>query len=499
MNSKNLKLKNLGIDSQHEYVIFMRRDCHICQSEGFEVLTRVEVLHGTDKIIASINIVDSDILMPGEASLSQLAWQKLGVKAGDEIFIQHLDPLSSFRYIRGKIHGKRFDANSSSEIIHDIVDGKYSNVMLSSFVTVCGNEQLDEDETYYLAQAMVDVGERIKWNTAMVLDKHCVGGLPGNRTTLMIVPILSSLGITLPKTSSRAITSPSGSADTMEVFAPVSLEVSQIKKVVEKVGACMVWGGAVKLSPADDILIRVERVLNLDSEGQMIASILSKKLAAGSSHVLIEIPVGPTAKVRDLQSATRLKELLVKIGKRLGLQVKVLLTDGLQPVGRGIGPALEARDVWQVLNNDPNAPRDLREKSLTLAAELLMMTDSYTLAAAKNKVTEVLNNGSALKKFIAICEAQGGLKKIPEAKYKMDLLADNSGEIAMIDNRALAKLAKLSGAPYAKEAGVDFFSPLGKWVKAGDVLLTIHAASVGQLNYAHAFAQNAKQMMIIKS
>jgi thymidine phosphorylase len=211
-------------------------------------------------------------------------------------------------------------------------------VELSSFVTACAGDRLNEDEIFYLTKAMEEVGDRLDWKQTLVVDKHSVGGLPGNRTTLLVVPIVAAFGLTMPKTSSRAITSPAGTADTMEVLAPVDLSLSQMRKVVDQEGGCIVWGGAVHLSPADDTLIRIERALDLDSEGQLVASVLSKKVAAGSNHLILDVPVGPTAKVRTEEAAAKLIHILEKVGARLGLKLKAVVTDGSQPVGRGIGP-----------------------------------------------------------------------------------------------------------------------------------------------------------------
>lgn len=169
---------------------------------------------------------------------------------------------------------------------------------------------------------------------------HCVGGLPGNRTTLIVVPIVAAFGLMIPKTSSRAITSPAGTADTMEVLAPVNLDIKKMKKVVEREYGCIVWGGAMSLSPADDILIHIERAIDLDSEGQLVASVLSKKIAAGSTHLVIDIPIGATAKIRSLKTAIKLKKLFDNICLKYNLTIKTIFSHGEQPVGRGIGPAL---------------------------------------------------------------------------------------------------------------------------------------------------------------
>jgi thymidine phosphorylase len=221
---------------------------------------------------------------------------------------------------------------------------------------------MTSDELLALVHAMAQAGTQLTWNRSIVVDKHCIGGIPGNRTSMIVVPIVAAHGLPIPKTSSRAITSPAGTADTMEVL---------MKEVVTACHGCLVWGGHVNLSPADDILISVERALSLDTREQMVASIMSKKIAAGSTHLLIDLPVGPAAKLTNATEAMRLRKLFEFVGDHFGISVEVVTTDGRQPIGNGIGPVLEAQDVMAVLANEPGAPLDLREKSLRLAAHLL--------------------------------------------------------------------------------------------------------------------------------
>jgi thymidine phosphorylase len=321
-----------------------------------------------------------------------------------------------------------------------------------------------------------------------VLDKHCVGGLPGNRTTPIVVAIVAAAGQRIPKTSSRAITSPAGTADTMEVMAPVALDLATMRRVVEKEGGCIVWGGNVRLSPADDILIRIERPLDFDSDGQLVASILSKKIAAGSTHVLIDMPVGPTAKVRSIESAVSLQARLLTTASALGLAVSVLRTDGTQPVGRGIGPALEARDVLQVLRGDPRAPADLRQRSRAIAGGVLDLAPGATPGDGLRVATALLDSGRAWRKFQAICLAQGGFTEPTFAEHVRPVPARRGGVVRAIDNRRLARIAKLAGAPGAATAGVDVRCRIGDTITAGAPLFDVHARSPGELGYALDYA-----------
>jgi thymidine phosphorylase len=357
---------------------------------------------------------------------------------------------------------------------------------------------LDEQETSDLTAAMLLVGKRLTWDAPVVVDKHCVGGLPGNRTTPLLVAIVAANGLLVPKTSSRAITSPAGTADTMETLAPVDLDLAALRRVVEQEGGCIAWGGAIHLSPADDKFVRIERELDVDMEGQLIASVLSKKIAAGSTHVIIDIPVGPTAKVRSEENARHLADRLQAVAARSGLKVRCLLSDGQQPVGRGIGPALEAHDVLAVLGNASEAPDDLRRRAATIAGAALEIGGVCEPGEGAALALETLADGRAWAKFQAICEAQGGMRTPPVAEQTHPLTATRDGRVIHIDNRKLARLAKLAGAPESKAAGVYLDVRLGEDVERGQPLLHVHADTEGELAYALDYAAVAGDIIQVQ-
>lgn len=492
-----LKLVQLKIDTKYEFIIYLHADCIVCKLEGFESSTRILVSTSNQSIIATVDVVFSDILHTNEASLSESAWNKLGAKEGDFITVSHIAPLISFRHVRSKIYGNEIDAQGFQEIISDIVLGKYANIHISSFITACSGNNLNLNEIIYLTQSMIKTGEEIHWQYPMVMDKHSIGGLPGNRTTPIVVSIVATAGLIIPKTSSRSITSPAGTADTVEVMTTVDLSIAKIREVVDREGGCLAWGGSLGLSPADDIIIRVERTLDLDPESQMIASVLSKKAAIGATHIVIEVPVGPSAKIRSDQTFLKLKEYFIHVGKALGLEVAILRTDGSQPIGRGIGPALEAKDILSVLNNEKDAPADLKNKSITIAGALIEFGNKAPLGKGEALAKKILENGSALKKFIAICEAQGGFK-IPSINgYTHDIVSTQSGKVIWIDNRNLAMIAKLAGAPQDPSAGIEFFAKLGTHVEKGQLLYRIHAESKGILEYSLAYANSMPDIIKI--
>ena len=493
-----LKIKDLGIDTYRENILFIRADSHICKSEGFTYLKRVVLQKNNAKVIATLNVVTSDILKKGEAGLSKEAMKRLGVISGERIIISHLQPVASLRHVRAKIYKQTLNEQAILEIIKDIVDGKYSNIEIAAFISACAGNNLSVKEIIGLTKAMVSVGSKIDWKKNMILDKHCVGGLPGNRTTPIVVSIIAAAGLTIPKTSSRAITSPAGTADTMETITKVNLSVKDIKKVIKKEGGCFVWGGAVKLSPADDILITIEKALDIDSEGQMVASVLSKKIAAGSTHLVIDIPVGPTAKVRSNEEALKLQYYFKAVSDVIGIKSKIIITDGTQPVGRGIGPSLEAMDILSVLRNEAKAPLDLKERAISISAILLKMSGKYPIGSEVALATKLLESGDAYKKFKAICIAQGGFKEPVFAKYKYDVLAKSAGIVKVIDNRKLSRIAKLAGAPQSPSAGIEYHAPIGKKIKKGDLLFSIYSESNSALEYAKEYLNSLDELIILK-
>ena len=497
-HSNHLRVKSIGIDTYRENIIYMRHDCHVCVAEGFTALTRVIASHNKKDIIATLNVIhNSDLLKHGEAALSMEAMQRLNVKEGDFIGVSHLPPVESLRSVRAKLYGQTLEPKAYMDIINDVTNGKYSNIELASFIAACSDDRLKTEEIISLTKAMIHSGQRLSW-PGVVVDKHCIGGLPGNRTTPIVVSIIAAAGLTIPKTSSRAITSPAGTADTVETFTNVNLDLTAIRKVVEQEGGCMVWGGAVKLSPADDILISIERSLDLDSPAQLIASVLSKKAAAGSTHVIIDIPVGESAKVRTIEEATHLKDVMENVATSIDMSLDVLFTDGQQPVGRGIGPALEALDLISVLKGDKEAPVDLRDRSIKLAGRLLEMTGNAKANEGYRMAYSLLEKGEAWKKFQAICLAQGRFTEPIVGKFQYDVTSNKNGIVSKIDNRRLGKLAKLCGAPHAPGAGILFVSPLYKKINKGDLLFTLFAQSKGELDYAKEYYDSQTNILIME-
>ncbi len=487
-----LTLRRVAIDTYRENVAYLHRDCPLYRSEGFQALNKIEIFDGEAQspVIAVLNIVDdTNIVAPDELGLSLQVYEQFNLEEGNAVRINHATPPASLAAVHRKIAGERLDKKDFLNICQDIVNNRYSKVEIAAFLVSSAETGLEREEILYLTNAMIETGEKIDWGEPLVVDKHCIGGIPGNRTTMCVVPIIAAHGMLMPKTSSRAITSPAGTADTMEVLAEVDLSVEKMHQVLKHQRAFMAWGGTARLAPVDDVLITVERPLSLDSPGQMIASILSKKVAAGSTHLLIDIPVGPSAKVRSQAQAIQLRKLFEYVGDEMGIHLEVVITDGRQPIGNGIGPVLEARDVMRVLERHPDAPADLREKSLQLAGRILEFDPDVRGGQGYHLARDLLDSGRALEKMKAIIAAQGEQQQI----YKLGHLhypvtARTSGIIRAIDNLQLAHIARLAGAPMDKGAGIDVHKKIGHFVEADEPIYTIYATFPADFEFAKSAA-----------
>ena len=479
-----LKVKNVDIETGGSPVVII----NIIDAKKYDLHheDRIKIKKGKKEMIAIVDIArHSRHIKHGQIGMFYEATEKLNLNDNDVVSISLENKPESLRYIRKKLDGGRLNRSEIRKIVDDIVNNDLSAVELTYFVAACYSRTMTDEETIMLTQAMVDSGEVLKIKRHPIMDKHCIGGVAGNRTTPIVVPIIAAAGLTCPKTSSRSITSPAGTADTMEVMANVKVDIKDMKNIVLKNNACLIWGGALNLAPADDKIIKVERPLSIDAESQLIASIMAKKLSVSSTHILIDIPVGKGAKVDSMSEALNLKHSFKMVGDRLKKKVDVIITDGSQPVGNGIGPGLEARDILWLLKRDPRAPKDLEKKSLIMAGRM------FELAGIKNgleKAKKILDSGEAFVKFGEICEAQGLVTLNPEkieiGKYTLDILSEKKGKVKAINNALISKIARISGAPEFTGAGLYLHKHIGDKVAKGEPLFTIYSGSEHKLSYA---------------
>jgi thymidine phosphorylase len=486
-----LAIRSVNLDTGRENVVVISRQSKALRAEIFRGFSRVELRRDSKVLLATLLITDDDSLVgPHEIGLSQPAFRRFAEPAGALVTVTPAAPPESLEAVRAKIRGRTLSAQEITAIVNDLTHYRYSDMEIAAFL-IGSASFMTSDELIALTQAMANAGTRLNWPDPIVVDKHCIGGIPGNRTSMIVVPIVAAHGLPIPKTSSRAITSPAGTADTMEVLARVNVGADEMKTIVAACNGCLVWGGHVNLSPADDILISVERPLSLDTREQMVASIMSKKLAAGSTHLLIDLPVGPTAKLTTGAEAMRMRKLFEFVGDRFGIAVEVITTDGHQPIGNGIGPVLEAEDVMAVLANDPSAPKDLREKSLRLAAHLLEYDPKLRGGTGYARARELLDSGAALRQMQKIIDAQGPAScRTDLGHLTFDVKAGSDGIVAGIDCLQLNRLARTAGAPLDKGAGIKLFKKIGDRVESGEPLYRIYAFDQSEYDLAAASAKS---------
>jgi len=443
---------------------------------------------GQKPLRALLDITENSELKENEIGLYEETWEKLKVKYGDDIAIQIAEKPISTTYIKKKLNGERLSAKEINEIIKDVVAEDLSDLEVAYFVSGCYVNGLTDKETADLTRSIVNNGSRLKFKNKIVADKHCIGGVPGNRTTMIIIPIVTAAGILMPKTSSRAITSPSGTADTMEVLANIMNKAPKLTKIANSVGGFITWGGGVDLASADDKMIRARHPLSLDPQGMLLASIMAKKFSVGSTHVLIDIPVGPQVKIKTKKDAKVLKRRFETLGKALGMKTKVIFTNGDQPIGHGIGPTLEAIDVMKVLKNEPDAPQALRNKALEMAAILLKLCGKKN---PKRLAKELLDSGKAHEQMMKIIKAQGAKKaSLRPGKFSQIVRAGKTGKVVGINNKLIAHIARSAGAPKDQEAGVYLHKHLGNKVKKGEPLYTIYADIEERIGYTKQYPLN---------
>lgn len=461
---------------------------------------RTEMCAQNKCFIAVVDVSD-EAVEPGEIGVFKDLAQAYSLKKGEMVEIVHMNQPESIKFIKKKLDKGILSDTEIKTVVREIMQDRLSEIETSSWITAAYINGLSDDEVISLATATVDSGERLELGKTPILDKHCIGGVAGNRTTMVMVPIIAAAGLYMPKTSSRSITSAAGTADTMEVLANVTFNIEELRSIVLKAKGAIVWGGGMKLAPVDDKLIRIRHPLSLDPEGMLLASILGKKKSVGAEYVLIDIPVGRGVKVPYIERGNDLARHFLQVGVRLGMKIEALITDGAEPVGNGIGPGLECVDVLQVLEG--RGPDDLRHKSVLMAGKLLELSGKVDIGKGYSVAEDLLVSGKAMKKFREIIELQGGNAKIKESDIKIGhyqyvVKADVGGSIFHIDNKTMSKIARLAGAPRDKGAGVLLHRVRGDRVEKGDMLFTIFAESEQMLDFAVTALKDLEPMEMRK-
>ncbi|TAL48155.1 AMP phosphorylase, partial [archaeon] len=470
------KVKFLNIDAGGKPIVVMNADDS--KELGIKSSERIWMRYGKKQTIAIANIATKSAR--GYVGVYDEVKNVLGLKEGVEIEIDLAKYPESLEHIKNKLKGRKLEREDIFEIVRDVIQSRLSEAEIAAFVTNLHDKGMDMGEAADLSVAMVETGQKLNFNGKIICDKHSVGGVPGDKTTLLVVPIIAAAGLTIPKTSSRAITSAAGTADRAEVLMPVDLEIEEIKDVVNKVGGCIVWGGALHLAPADDIFIQVEYPLSIDP--MLLPSIMSKKKAVGATHLVIDIPTGRGTKIKTIGDADLLAKDFIGLGKKLGIETQCAVTYGEQPIGYSVGSALEAKEAFEILTRAKRTP-DVIDKAVNIAGMLLEMAGKQN---GKELALDILKSGKAEAKMRQIMEEQGGeIGLKPEdiliGEHGVDVYADRNGMVMWIDNGTLVDAARKAGSPNDKGAGIALNKKLGDSVRKGERLFTVYAEKAPKL------------------
>ncbi len=472
---------------------------HIEDSRNIGVLPgdRVQIINEATGISVAAFIDTTPTLLPqGTIGIYQVTNTRLRIVDGVSVEVRKAERPITLDYIKKKMDGEHLSKDETHAIIRDVVSDNLSPAELTAYITACYINEMDMDEVEHLTRAMVDTGERLTFHSHPIVDKHSIGGVPGNKISLLVVPIIAASGLKIPKTSSRAITGAGGTADLMEVLAPVDFSAGEVQRMTDKIGGVIVWGGATNIAPADDKIIIQEYPFRIDARGQMLASVMAKKYAVGADLVVIDIPVGAHTKVATVQEGRKMAREFIDLGERLHMQVECAITYGDSPVGRSIGPNLEVMEALRILEGG-EIPGSLLQKSLAIAGISLEMSGKAAKGMGAQMASEILKKGDALKKFLQIIEIQGGDPKIKSddiepGKHRFVVNAPVSGYVIEMNNKSLISLARTAGAPHDRGAGILLHAKKGSRVEKGAPIFTIFADRSWRLQKA---IEEGRQLM----
>ncbi|MEM4446314.1 MAG: AMP phosphorylase [Candidatus Jordarchaeales archaeon] len=479
---KEFETRIVDIDFESATIVM---NVHDASEIHAEVGDRVKLIADGRELTVNVALSDS-MVGRGEIGIPKRLSKLINLSDGESIILDTAPSTPALEHVRKKMRGEELSRDEISIIVQSIVKGELSPIEIAAFILAQYFNGMSDREIEALTISMAESGEKLRFNEE-TYDKHSIGGVPGNKVSLLVVPIVAASGLLIPKTSSKAITSPSGTADTMEVLAPVCFTIDEFKEIVEHVKGAIVWGGGLNIAPADDIIIKVEHPLMVDPTPQMIASILAKKLAVGVNNMVLDIPVGKGCKVQSMNEAEELASRVIKIGKKLGIKIQCGITYGGQPVGYTVGPSLEAKEALEALMG--SGPMSLIEKATSLAGILLEMGGKAGVGQGYSVAKSILENGRALSKMREIIAAQGGdpnikPEEIPVGNYTAAVKAESGGYVVEVDNEAVKLIARAAGAPADKGAGVVLRFKRGYKVSKGDTLLEIYSGSEHRLSKA---------------
>lgn len=391
--------------------------------------------------------------------------------------------------IRIKRDGGELSDEQLRFVAFGCADGSIQDFQLSAFAMAVYYNGMTSRETAVFTDAMARSGDMADLSVFgdRTVDKHSTGGV-GDKTTLILAPVVSALGATVAKMSGRALGHTGGTVDKLEVFTGyrTSMNEADFIEQVKKVGVAVI-GQSAALAPADKKLYALrDLTATVDSIPLIASSIMSKKLAAGSRSIVLDVKVGSGAFMRTIDKARSLAEEMVEIGVRNGRRMTAVISNMDIPLGNAVGNSLEVREALRVLRG--NGPADLTEVCETLACEMLMLSNGWKRDECIEKVRECIQSGKALAQCRRWIEAQGGdvsgiddEENIASASIKYELKAPQSGYIAKMNTEKIGRCEGMLGAGRHKlgesidlTAGIELLKKTGDKVEQGETIAVLH-------------------------
>jgi pyrimidine-nucleoside phosphorylase len=375
--------------------------------------------------------------------------------------------------------------------VHGFSEGIIPDYQASAWAMAVTMRGMTERETTDLTEAMIDSGDRLDLSGVVpfAVDKHSTGGV-GDKTSLVVLPIVTANGVPVGKMSGKGLSFTGGTLDKMESFPGYRIDLSkdEFLKQLKEVGIVL-SGQTPDLAPADGKFYALRDVTGtVPSVPLIVASVMSKKIAAGADGVVLDVKVGAGAFMQTVEEAVELAEGMASIGKRSGKKVAALVSDMNQPLGSAIGNVLEVKEAIQTLKGD--GPEDLIEHSLVIAAHMLVLAGrTGDLDEAKALAAQSLQDGTGLDKFRTLVQAQSGEaqlvddeEKFPTARFIETVLSWESGYVGKVQAREIGLGAMALGAgrenkgdPIDHSVGIIVHKKVGQLAEKGEPLFTIHA------------------------
>ncbi len=493
------------VDFQNGEDLTVRINEGLAIEYGITDMDKVSLIYKGTEYVLDANLTHRYV-NAHEVGIPRNVAQKYGVKNGEPVQVHFTQTtsaaLDALKRIMKWDRTTRFTQKEIEAIMKDISSNRFTDTLITYFSALGFFRDSTDEEMYRMAKAMAEAGEMLH-RKGIVADKHCMGWVPGNETTMIMIPLLASLGIKMPKTFSKAITTPAATGECVSVLMNISFSKPEIEELVKKENCCLVRGGGLDLAPADEKLIKVAYPLSMQSYPRTIVSIMAKKYAMGINHSLIDIPVWPTAKVPDMKTAKRLKKRYEYVGKKLWMKVHVEITDALQPIGAGVGAVLQVREVLRVLQQHEKRPDDLEKKAVYLASKIIELVGMAKGKEALKLAYGQLVSGEARKKMQRIIKAQHGKnpniksEELALAPKTKDILAKKDGTVSVIDMKILNIAARTLGSPVDLHAGIYLHHKLGEKVKKWEPLFTLYANDESKIALTLDFLKD-KEMYGIK-